>query len=161
LVESLGSNVVESEALVTGSGGSPAITPITVRLSLVDPHRVFLDFDGAAPGGGGGASVRIDLDQGLVSIDGIHKNTNLPPRSSGRLLAAGLQQVGVAKPVVLEAFNVERTRAAALASGGSGQGTRLGNLLEDAAQALGGTIDRWEPIKDGNIWHLRIHVSRP
>jgi hypothetical protein len=65
------------------------------------------------------------------------------------------------KPAVLEGYNVERTTAAALASGGNGQGTLLGNMLEDAARALGGTVTRWEPVRDGTIWHLRIPISYP
>ena len=65
------------------------------------------------------------------------------------------------EPAILEAYNVERTTAIALDSGGTGQGTRMGNLLADAAGALGGTITRWEPIKDGQIWRLRIHISYP
>jgi len=65
------------------------------------------------------------------------------------------------KPRVLEAYNAERTTTAALANGGSGQGTLIGNMLEDTAGALGGTITRWEPIQDGNAWHLRAHVIYP
>ena len=34
-----------------------------------------LDFDAAAPGGRGGASVRLDPDQRLASIDGVHKKS--------------------------------------------------------------------------------------
>jgi hypothetical protein len=98
---------------------------------------------------------------GLASIDGIRKNAHLPPRSTGALLADGLQQAGMPKPAILEAYNVERGTATTLANGGSGQGTLLGNLLEDAATALGATIARWEPIQDGNAWHLRIHLVYP
>jgi hypothetical protein len=97
----------------------------------------------------------------LASIDGVHKNVGVPPGSTGGLLAEGLRQAGMPKPAVLEGFNVERTTALALAAGGNGQGTLIGNMLEDAAGALGGTIIRWEPIKDGNIWRLRVHVSYP
>jgi hypothetical protein len=145
---------------VHNSSGTP--TPqVTVRQSPADPHRLLFDFDGAARGGGGGASVRLDPDQGLASIDGVHRNVNLPPRSTGRLLSEGLQQSGVPKPAVLEGFNVEKTTATVLASGGNGQGTLVGNMLEDAARALGANVTRWEPIRDGNIWHLRVHISCP
>jgi hypothetical protein len=65
------------------------------------------------------------------------------------------------KPTILEAFNVEKSTAAALASGGNGQGTRLGNMLDDTAKSLSGIVSQWEPIKDGNIWHLRVHISYP
>src|SRR5262249_18063350 len=54
-----------------------------VRQSPTDANRLFFDFDAAAPGGRGGASVRLDPGQGLASIDGVHKNVNLPPRSTG------------------------------------------------------------------------------
>jgi hypothetical protein len=122
---------------------------------------LFFDFDAAAPGGRGGASVRLDPGQGLASIDGVHKNVSLPPRSTGGLLAEGLQQSGMPEPTILEAFNVEKTTAAALNSGGTGQGTLVGNMLEDAARALGGSVTRWEPIKDGPIWRLRGHIVYP
>src|SRR5207249_4811787 len=120
---------------------------MAVRQSPTDPNRFFFDFDDASPGGGGGASVRLDPDQGLASIDGVHKNVNLPPRSTGGLLAEGLRQSGMPRPAILEAFNVEKTTAADLAAGGTGQGTLIGNLLEDAAIALGGVVTRWEPVK--------------
>jgi hypothetical protein len=134
---------------------------VTVRQSPTDANRLFFDFDAAALGGRGGASVRIDPGQGLASIDGVHMNVSVPPRSTGGLLAEGLRQAGMPKPAVLEGFNVERTTASALVAGGSGQGTLIGNMLEDAAHALGGTVMRWEPIKDGNIWRLRVHISYP
>jgi hypothetical protein len=127
----------------------------------MDPDRLFFDFDTAAPGGRGGASIRLDPARGLASIDGVHKNVSLPPRSTGGLLADGLRQTGMPKPAILEGFNVERSTAAALSAGGTGPGTRIGNLLEDAAGALGGTVTRWEPVLDGNLWHLRVHVTYP
>ena len=65
------------------------------------------------------------------------------------------------KPAILEGFNVERITAAVLLAGGTGQGTRIGKLLDDAARELGGTVTRWEPIRDGNTWHLRVHLSYP
>jgi hypothetical protein len=65
------------------------------------------------------------------------------------------------KPAILEAFNVERGTAAALSAGGAGRGTRVGNLLEDAATALGGTVIRWEPVADASLWHLRVHLAYP
>ena len=34
-------------------------------------------------------------------------------------------------------------------------------MLEDAAGALGGTVTRWEPIKDGPVWRLRVHIVYP
>jgi hypothetical protein len=97
----------------------------------------------------------------LASIDGVHKNVRLPPRSTGGLLADGLRQTGMPKPAVIEAFNVERSTAAALSAGGTGQGTRIGNMLEDAARALGGMVARWEPVPGGNLWHLRVHITYP
>lgn len=133
----------------------------TVRQSPTDPNRLFFDFDTAAPGGRGGASLRLDPTRGLASIDGVHKNVRLPPRSTGGLLADGLRQTGMPKPSIIEGFNVERITAAALGAGGTGQGTRMGNVLEDAARALGGNVSRWEPILDGGIWHLRVHISYP
>jgi len=55
----------------------------------------------------------------------------------------------------LEGFNVEKTTAVALNAGG------FGHMLEDAARSLGGTIVRWEPIRNGGIWNLRAHLSYP
>jgi hypothetical protein len=132
-----------------------------VRQSPNDPARWFFDFDAAAPGGRGGASLRLDASKGLVSIDGIRKNALLPSRSTGGLIADGLRQAGLPKPSLLEGYNVERTTAAALANGGTGLGTLIGNLLEDVARALGGIVARWEPIRDSNAWHLRAHVIYP
>lgn len=134
---------------------------MSVRQSPTDPNRLYFDFDTAAPGGQGGASVRLDPTRALASIDGVHRNVSLPPRSTGGLLADGLRQAGMPKPAILEGFNTERSTAAALSAGGTGQGTRIGNLLEDAARTLGGTVTRWEPILDGNIWHLRAHITYP
>jgi hypothetical protein len=160
-VEGLHNDAVgHTGVLVPNSSGS--VNPrVVVRQSPTDANRLFFDFDPAAPGGRGGASVRLDPGQGLASIDGVHKNVSLPARSTGGLLAEGLQQGGMPKPSILEGFNVERTTASALAAGGNGQGTLIGTMLEDAAGALGGTVTRWEPIKDGNIWHLRVHISYP
>jgi hypothetical protein len=133
----------------------------SVRQSPHDPNRWFFDFSAAAPGGGSGASVYLDPGQGLASIDGIHKNVLLPRRSTGGLVAAGLKQAGMPRPVILEAYNVERTTQAVLAAGGNGQGTLIGNLLEDTVKGLGGTITRWEPIPNGSSFHLRVQVSYP
>lgn len=105
--------------------------------------------------------MRLVPDQQLVSIDGVHKNTALPPRSTGGLIAEGLGRTVLPRPAILEAYNVERGTAAALAAGGTGRGTRIGNMLEDAVAALGGTVVRWEPVPDGQVWHLRIHVTYP
>lgn len=134
---------------------------VVVRQSPTDPLRLFFDFDAAAPGGRGGASVRLDPDQQLASVDGVHKNRNVPSRSTGDLLADGLRQTVLPQPAVLEGYNVEKTTAAALSAGGSGQGTLIGNMLEDAATSLGGVVVRWEPIRDGNAWHLRAHMTYP
>ena len=81
--------------------------------------------------------------------------------TAGGLLADGLTQVGLPRPVVVEAYNVEKTTHAALAAGGSGQGTLMGNLLQDTVVALGGAIIRWEPVPDGSSYHLRVHVAYP
>lgn len=132
---------------------------VTVRRSPADPNRLYFDFDAAAPGGRGGASVRIDSAHRLASVDSIHKNGLLPPRSTGGLLAEGLRLAGAATPVILEGYNVERVTAATLAAGGDGRGTPVGNLLADAAAALGRVVIRWEPIPDGSAWHLRLHLS--
>jgi hypothetical protein len=142
------------EVAITGRGCS-------VRQSTIDPDRWFFDFDAVAPGGRGGASVRLDPAQALASIDGAYKNILLPPRSTGGLIADGLNQVGLPRPAILEAYNVERTTADALAAGRDGQGTRVGNLLEDVVRARGGTVVRWQPIHDGTAWHLRVHISYP
>lgn len=78
------------------------------------------------------------------------------------MLADGLKQEGMPKPAVVEAYNVvEKSTHAALVAGGDGQGTLIGNLLEDTAKALRGTVSRWEPVKNGNAFHLRIHLSYP
>jgi hypothetical protein len=69
--------------------------------------------------------------------------------------------VGFIRPVVLEAHNVEKSTHAALAGGSDGQGTLLGNVLMDAAIALGGVVVRWEPIQDMNCYHLRVHLQYP
>jgi hypothetical protein len=132
-----------------------------VRQSATNPNRWFFDFDAAAPGGGGGASVLLDPHQRLASIDGVRKNISLPPRSTGALVAEGLKQAGMPRPAILEAYNVERTTAAALVAGRNGQGTLIGNLLADTVRDLGGSIARWDPIQDGNAWHLRVHITYP
>jgi hypothetical protein len=105
--------------------------------------------------------VRLDPGQSLASIDGVYKNGLLPPRSTGGLIADGLIKVSMPRPAILEAYNVERTTAAAPAAGGDGQRTLLGNMLDDAARALGGAVVRWEPVWDGSAWHLRVHLSFP
>ncbi len=134
---------------------------VIVRQDPGDPDRYFFDFDPAAPGGRGGAGVRVDPDSGFVSIDGIHKNTNMPPRSTGGLLAEGFHLAGVPAPSILEAYNVEASTAKSLSSGNDGRGTLIGNLLSDAALELGASVGRWEPVRDVNIWHLRVHLSYP
>lgn len=133
----------------------------TVRQHPNDPQRWFFDFDAAASGGRGGASLRLDVTAGLVSIDGVRKNSLLPSRSTGGLLADGLKQVGMHRPAIVEGYNVERTTATALTNRASGQATLIGNMLEDLATALSGSVCRWEPIQDGNAWHLRAHITYP
>jgi hypothetical protein len=64
------------------------------------------------------------------------------------------------KPSILEGFNVERDTVSPLIAGGIRSGTRIRNLLDDTAIALGGFVVRWEPIQDGTIWHLRAYLSR-
>lgn len=134
---------------------------VSVRQDLTDPNRWFLDFDPACPGGKGGASMLLEPAQGLASIDSVYKNVLLPRRSTGGLLAEALRQIGWDRPAILEAYNVEKTTRAALVVGGDGQGTLLGNMLNDTATALGGTVMRWEPVAAGSFWHLRIHVVYP
>jgi len=134
---------------------------VTVHPDPADPLRFYFDFDPVAPGGRGGASIRLDPDIGLVSIDGVHKNSLLPPRSTGGVVADGLLQTFLPRPTILEAYNVERTTAATLTAGGDGVGTRVGQMLEDTASALGGFVVFWAPISDGNAWHLRVHIAYP
>lgn len=145
---------------MSNATGGPTPT-VRIRQNTADLDRFFFDFDAAAPGGRGGASVRLDFAQGLASIDGIHRNAKLPPRSTGVLVAEGLRQAGMPKPAVFEAFNVTKSTAAVLEAGGDGQRTVIGNMLEDAALALGGVVAQWEPVKDGAVWHLRIQLSFP
>jgi hypothetical protein len=148
---------------LTPSGAHVSFTPgrrTVVTPSPTNPNRVYFDFDPASPGGRGGASVLLDPTQGLASVDGVHKNGHLR-RATGALLADGLQQTSVPQPSILEGYNVEKTTAVALAAGGSGQGTWIGKLLADAATALGGRVTTWEPVRDGTIWHLRIHIEYP
>lgn len=102
-----------------------------------------------------------DPRQGMASIDGVHKNVLLPKRSTGELVAAGLVQTSMPQPSILEGYNVERGTKVVLIAGGDGRGTLIGNFLEDAAKALGGTILRWETIRNGGAFHLRVHVSYP
>ena len=137
------------------------VTRTAVRYDPSNPNRWIFDFDPAAVGGGGGASVLLNHDRGLASFDGVHKNVLLSKRSTGGLLADGLVQAGMPRPTILEGYNVGRTTRAALAAGGSGQGTLIGNLMEDTAKALGATVSQWEPVPDGPFWHLRVHVSYP
>jgi hypothetical protein len=85
----------------------------------------------------------------------------LPKRSTGELLADGLQQLRMPRPAVLEAYNVEKTTEAVLRGGGDGRGTLLGNMLADTAAALGGTITRWQPVWDGSAYHLKVYISYP
>ncbi len=132
-----------------------------MRQDQIDPNRLYFDFDPAAPGGRGGASILLDPTRGLASIDGVHRNTKLPRRSTGDLLAERLRQVGTSRPAVLEAYNVERKTASDLIAGGTGHSTPIGRMLEDVAKALGGVVTRWEPVRDSGIWHLRAHISYP
>ena len=133
----------------------------SVRNSIWDPNVWIFDFDPAAPGGRGGASVAFETTIGLASIAGIHKNGLLPKRSTGALLADGFRQTPMPHPAILEAYNVEKTTRTHMAAGGDGQGTFLGNTLADTAKALGATITYWEPVPDGNIHHLRVHLAYP
>ncbi len=121
---------------------------------------MMFDFDAASPGGKGGANVLFDPSQGLVLLDGVHKNVFLR-RCTGSLIADYLRQIGFSHPAVLELYNVEKRTSAVLASGGDGQGTLIGNMLQNAGQDLGGTVVRWDPVPDGNIYHLRVHVVYP
>ena len=120
-----------------------------------------LDFDPASSGGLGGASVALDHSTGMASISGVHRNSNLPRRSTGELVADGLRQTTMPRPAILEAYNVELGTRYNLMSGGDGSGTLLGNLLEDSADTLGATIIRWEPVAAGKVWHLRVHLLYP
>ncbi len=131
------------------------------RQSPQDPNRWFLDFDVAAPGGKGGASVLLDPAIGMASVDSVVRNALLPRHSTGGLVAEGVALAGMSRPAILEAYNVEKSTRAALAAGSDGQGTLLGNLLADSARALGGTVIRWETVPAGNALHLRVHLCYP
>lgn len=131
------------------------------RQSAHDPNRWFLDFDAAAPGGLGGGSILLDPARRLVSIDSVRRNDFLPRRSTGRLMAASIVQAGMPAPAILEAYNVERSTAAALAAGSDGSDTPLGRFLGRVAIALGGVVVRWEPIPIGRDFHLWAHVEYP
>ncbi len=65
------------------------------------------------------------------------------------------------RPVVLEGYNVEKSTSAALKSGSTGEGTRIGYLIANVAKALRADIVRWESEREGEIWHLRIYLSYP
>jgi hypothetical protein len=132
-----------------------------VRQNPADPNCWVFDFDPAAPGGRGGASIVLDPATGLASVAGVHRNALLPRRSTGELIADGLSRTPMPRPAVLEAYNVERKTRYNLMNGGSGVGTLLGDMLADTVAALGGTITRWEPVKDGNVYHLRVHADYP
>ena len=134
---------------------------VLVRQNQSNANRFLFDFDLAAPGGRGGASVKFDPSYNLVSIDSVHKNVLLRRRSTGRLLAEGLGQTPFSKPAILEAYNVERTTANNLAAGGDGRATLIGNLLEDTTAGLGGSILYWMPVPAGGVWHLRVFISYP
>lgn len=137
-------------------------TGCVVRQSLVSADQWIFDFDAAAPGGKGGASVLIDAAENMASISGVTKNMLAPPRSTGGLVADGLMQIGAPRPMILEGYNIrEKKTRAALVLGRDGQGTRIGYLLENTAKALGGSVNRWEPIRDGTTWHLRVHITYP
>jgi hypothetical protein len=134
----------------------------TVRQSGADPAVWLLDFDPAAPGGRGGASVALDLGTGLASIAAIHRNDRLPRRSTGELLAEGLAQTALPKPSVLEAYNViEATTRYNLETGGTGEATMVGRMLARTVAALGGTVVAWEPVADGQAFHLRVRIDYP
>jgi hypothetical protein len=105
--------------------------------------------------------VALDLDIGLASVAGVRRNVRLPSRSTGALIAEGLGQTPMPRPVILEAYNVEESTRYNLSNGGDGRGTLLGNMLADIVVALGGTVVRWEPVPDGPRFHLRVHVVYP
>ena len=131
------------------------------RVRQLSPFVWLFDFDLASPGGMGGASIALEHSTGLASIAGVHRNARLPQRSTGQLLAEGLDQTTLPRPTILEAYNVERVTRYNLINGGNGAGTLLGNLLEDTANALGAIIIRWEPVAVGTVWHLRVHLLYP
>lgn len=127
-----------------------------------NPNRWFFDFDRAAPGGRGGASLLLDPSRSLASFDGGHRNDLLPRRSTGTLLAEGLLIAGMPQPAIIEGNNIrERKTLRALKSGSDGQGTVIGNLFEILVSALGGVIVKWEPIRCVGGFHLWVHVQYP
>lgn len=133
----------------------------TIRQRVHNPASWLLDFDPAAPGGRGGGSLLVDIDQGFATISGVHKNVLLPQRSTGGLLAEALEQIGLSQPRVLESYNVDKRTLAALIAGRDGQGTPAGYLLENTVKALGGVILQWEPERDIAAYNLRVHIVYP
>jgi hypothetical protein len=83
-----------------GSRPGPA-TPVgrmSVRQSPTDPNRLFVDFDTAAPGGQGGASVRLDPTRRLASIDGVHRMAFARPGCRSPRSSKGSTSKGVRRP---------------------------------------------------------------
>ena len=50
-------------------------------------------------------------------------------------------------------------RSARLQAGHGPQGTRIGNMLQNMVDALGGRITSWEVIQEGSTYHIRVHVE--
>jgi hypothetical protein len=132
-----------------------------VRQSILHKDAWIFEFDPASPGGRGGCAVALVIATELASISGVHRNDHLSRRSTGGLIAEELGQTPLPRPKVLEAYNVEETTACRLMAGEDGQGTLLGNTLEDTAKSLGAKIERWETVPDIGAIHLRVHLSYP
>jgi len=78
------------------------------------------------------------------------------------LIAEALIMIGFSQPAIIAGYNVrEKKTVAKLVAGEDCQDTRIGYLLSNTATALGGTVRRLEPIKDGLAWHLQAHVIYP
>ena len=139
----------------------PETPPVrtAVRFDSGNPDRVYFDFDPSAIGGRGGASILFDRILLMASIDAIHRNSFLPPRSTGGLVAEGLRQTNMPCPMILEGHNVERTTSDALEQGSRPQDTHIGKMLADTVRELGGEAVRWEAIRDGNAWHIRAYIN--
>ena len=132
-----------------------------VRQSVLYKDAWVFDFDPASPGGRGGCAVTLVFAMEMASIGGVHRNYHLSRRSTGGQIAEGLVQTPLPRPKVLEAYNVEETTACRLMIGEDGQGTLLGNTIEDTAKTLGTKIERRETVPDIGAIHLRVHLSYP
>ena len=108
----------------------------------------------------GGMSFKVNSTDNSVSIDGIARGEQMPPRSAGSNAAAALKQHGMPRPKSIKMHNVrEDSTLRALRAGQPAQGTRLGNTLENMARELGGTVTSTEVVREGNEFHIIAHIE--